>query len=274
LNVKRKKQMMKKYGYIIFMYICLFILCSIVGKKKKNKNYKLPPNTQLYVFDNGFGGLWHSCDKTDSKNIIIFFNGFQESILNEYSNIKQLESIFEEYHILYLENPPFPLSETATPSRCLKHLFMDILLVYECVLRYKKWDKIGFIGYDFGGIIQSFVYSEAMKQHMKLPNWILHCNAPKDLSSHIYYKIPWYLQMFAPKYSLDVAEHYKNIQSPLYIIHTKKNKRISLMDAIQLYEKLKTKSIFVLIYGIHEKFLCSQENIDILTTQLKLDNII
>jgi len=239
--------------------------------KKKRKNIELPPSTRLYVFDNGYGALFQ---EHDEPNLILCFQGFEESVLDNHLHLSQLNILFPQYNILYLENPTLPLSEYATPSNSILQVFRDIFKVYQCLLRYKRWNKIGFFGYDFGGILQAYVYYQSQQLKLQLPNWIMHCNAPKDLTSFVYHKIHWLFHFFTPRNkNVDLIHYYQSIECPLYIIHCRKNKKISFMDSILLHEKLKPKSTFIPIHGIHEKCLFSPENMELIASQLKKDHL-
>jgi len=268
--------------YFLIIYTLLFSFSFYYTKKKKNQmipsltSLNLPSNIQIYIFDNGFGGLWYKpSTKIISTKCILCLNGFQGSIVDYYKHFQPLETLFPNYFILYLENPTFPLSKDACPSNSLSSLFLEILEVYQCLLRYKNWSHIGFFGFDFGTILQASLYQQCQTQKIRKPNWIFHCNGFNDLSSFIYFKIPWYLQFLSVQNnSISIENFYQHLKCPFFIVHCQKNNKISFIEAVLLYQKFKSKAIFVPIHGTHESFLLNQENIEKLNSIIQKYNIL
>jgi hypothetical protein len=260
---------MIKNKWIIYTFYAIYIFYILYyeyfnKKKNKIKLLTIPKTTELYIFDNGIGGLWYKC-KNDIKNIILCFNGFQENVINAYENLKYFQNIFENYNIIYIENPTFNLSKHSFPIKNINDLGYKMYRVYECLLRYKKWNKIGFIGFDFGCISQGFIYNQCIKNKIQKPNWIIHCNGPKDCISYKNNNLPWHLNV---NNTIQLKEMYKNIDIPIYIIHCRNNAKISFLEAIILYDEIKTKAKLIMIYGIHESFLQSEENREIIKKEI------
>lgn len=233
---------------------------------KQNKRKKLPKNIpedmELTIFENNISGYW----KVRNKNkLVININGlipFNE----ECYHIRQLESIIEDYDILYLDMPGIGASSDAIP-------FSDGMKeVYKSCLRYKTWERIGFVGIEYGAVIISELYKDIEKNKMRLPDWIIQINGFTTIDSFVIHKVPWYMQIIckyiSKKYSS--IKNYENLKKPLFLYHCKNNQNVPFIESMILYRKIgESRCKFIPLYGHDEMTLLSRENKEIISDNIQ-----
>lgn len=254
---------MKKF--LFYFFIFYFIILFLFKNPKNIKNYlpkKLEKNTSLVFFDNGIGSYWF-CENEINKKIIICFRGFK-SFEEEEVNCRQIEKLFLEYQIVYIEFPGIGISQNCFYDDQIQ-IINELYQAYLCILRLEKWEKIGFIGFDYGSVIQSMIYNKIEENIQIKPNWIIQINGFSSMESLVLFKYPWYLQLFfRNKKKFESSQNYKKINIPLYIFHSKNNKLVPFLESIKLHLLLKPKSKFISLYGDENFTLLSKENIKII----------
>jgi hypothetical protein len=225
---------------------------------------ELPKGYEYNYFDNGTSCIWYEPDKA-TKNIIFCVRGFT-SIEKEFSNLDKLRDIFPGYEIVIMDhifmNDYFIMS--------IRDLVEDLLVAYSCVLRLKKYDKIGFFGVEAGAFLISELYELALDRKCLHCNWIIHLNGIHSIESLIHLYTPWYIQaLYYFQKNRDSKDRYKKCDLPIYLFHSKHNERVSFIESIQLHQSLKPKSKFIHLFGKHDTTLINKENRILITSITK-----
>lgn len=254
----------------LFWFIIIIFIMIVNGIWNSTKKIKLPKNIpnhlQLVYFDNGIGGFWFSA-KEKNDHVIICFRGL-ESFESQEKNVIQLEKIFPTFDIIYLETPGVGISSHVPVTQ--KSVMEEIYQVYTNIIRYQKWKKIGFVGIEYGAVIQSELYAQCKRQKFILPHWIIQINGFASMNSIVLHRIPFLFQMFIQSNKFESWENYKNTNLPLLLFHSKNNRLAPFVDSVQLYFKLRSNSKCKMIplYGHEEMTLLSKENLKIIKSAI------
>jgi hypothetical protein len=227
---------------------------------KKIMPEKIPDSIDIVYFDNGIGAYWFDPGNEHDK-IVLVFHDFTDFMVNMH-NLRKLEVIFKNHHIIYIEYPGIGLSNELLGScKSIKSLTIQLQDVYHCILRHKKWNKIIFFGMDYGSIIQAKLFESCHKNKSRLPDHVVQMNGFLSVNTCNLFKIPWFLQILCKKEDIDSYHIYRNkLKNPLIIFHSKNNLNAPFIDSIQLHIKMKNESIFVPLFGHQDKTLLSKEN--------------
>lgn len=222
---------------------------------------------ELHYCDNGVATIWSDSFIPHSKKCILCFRGFH-SFEKEYASLKVLRNLFNDYDFLFVENPGFGYSQNVM-TLSLKDFLEELYIVYHCILRYKKYETIGIIGYEAGAYFCSDIYALIQQRKFILPSWIIHLNGIHTNQTYTDIYLPWYLSILG-SYSKkkDCIQNYKSILIPLFLIHSKNNDKVSFLESIMLHQKLKPRSKLIILYGKHDTCLLSKENKKILMNKV------
>lgn len=242
---------------VIFFFFLIYSIYRIIKGQRPVLHRSVDPRLDLVFFDNGIGSFWFAGPEKP-KALILCFRGLK-SFQEDECNAREIEKLWPHYQIVYIEYPGFGVS-----SDCQLYdyeTFMnELYLVYKCVLRYEPWQKVGFMGFGYGAIIQSEIFARLEKGHERIPDWIVQINGFSSFESIILFRVPWILQLFVKNKEIDSAINYKNITIPLLIFHSRNNTIVPLLDSIKLHLALRDKSTFISLYGDKEFTLLSKEN--------------
>ena len=250
------------YAYLFILFLSFMTVGSAPLTRSKNLPKDVPQDLEMVFFENGVGGFWATPSATETENNIILCFGPLGEFMEQYQNLRQIEKLFPTYNVLYFEYPGVGISDSS------RDFLQELFLAYQAILRHKKWKKIGFIGIEYGAIIQSEIYNESIKNAFRKPDWIVQINGFASSDNYSLFHIPWCLQFFIKKKKMETEENYKNIKIPLLLFHSKNNKTVPFVESVNLYFKLKSKCVFVPLFGHYEMTLLSKENIEIIKEKI------
>ena len=256
----------------LIIFIILYTIFTIYYANYNPKKMKLPKyipcSLMLVYFDNGIAGYWYSPREKNDK-MIFCLRGLDTFEETEH-NTRQLEQLFPNYDIIYVETPGVGISSHVVCTQ--NDLLLEIYNVYTNVLRYSNWRKIGFVALDYGAVLQSQLYVEAQKRNTRLPNWIIQLNGFSCMDSIILCKIPSLLQFcFWKSLKLNSFENYKECLLPILIFHSKNNKHVPFAESVRLYfqlHKANKNCKMIPLYGHDEMTLLSKENMEIISKSI------
>jgi hypothetical protein len=241
---------------------------TIISSLGATKKIKLPKEIcnglQLVYFDNGIGGYWFS-PKPKNNQVILCWRGL-ETFESQEKNVRQLEKLFPNYDIIYIETPGIGISVHVTTPHIIEQLYN----VYKNVIRYQRWNKIGFIAFEYGAVLQSELFAECKKQRFRLPDWIIQINGFASMNSIILHKVPSLLQFFFQSKKFISIENYKNTNLPIILFHSKNNTLVPFVDSVQLYFSLRSnpQCKMIPLYGHEEMTLLSKENMEMIAKNI------
>ena len=248
---------------LIWILFIIFIIVSLCNSKPRIKLPKeVSSDLQLVYFDNGIGGYWFS-PKEKNERVILCWRGL-ESFERQEKNVRQLEILFPNYDIIYIETPGIGISNHVNITG--NDLIGELYNVYAGILRYQRWEKIGFVSFDYGSVLQSELFLKCKTKKCRLPHWMIQINGFSSMNSIILHKVPSLLQLFFRFKKYSSFDNYKNSTVPLYLFHSKNNKLVPFVESVQLYFHLRSNNNCKMIplYGHEEMTLLSKENIKIL----------
>jgi hypothetical protein len=258
-----------RFIVILIIFFVFLINFSTSQKQIIHKSSDIiPKDLEIIYFDNGIGSYWYEPNRP-SKKIVFCFQEFKEFSKNML-NLRKLEELFVNYHIVYIEYSGFGISNSTYPTTSFSVLVIQLFEIYLCILRYKKWETIIFVGYDIGSILQAKLFELCLEKKYKIPDHIVQINGFCSINSLQLYKIPWFLQFLSTNEKIDISKIYKNkLKNPLLIFHSKNNMNAPFIDSISLFVKLKDESKFISLYGHQDKTLLSKENIEIMKENIE-----
>jgi len=257
--------------FLLSSYIMYYYFTLITKSKKKRHllstfSTSLPPSLELVIFDDKHHAYWYNSSQNrnaSSSSLLVYFHEKDHSILDHYKHLEKLPSLFSNardgrhsYTIVYLEYE----------SERFSSIVQGCVDMYRSILRYHSWKKIGWVGFDFGTLVQAALYQQCQFQQIRMPDWIFHCNGVHAISSYDFYRRPWSSIRLFPssmQSQISLSNYYQSIKCPLWIFHSRYNNVISLQEAM-IAHRIVTTSCLHVMEGTHDSYLLhKQTEIDI-----------